>query len=317
MDRLQPAIEVDRVVANPVRKRGVASLVLSALLLLTTTFLVAQPSQAEIIAYDPFNQNVGNISGTASSGGDPKAIWPSDPSVINWEGVSPTGSVRIESGSLHYGSLLTQGNHVLVSHPDVASRAHRSLGATYGSGTNLWLSFLMQGTMENENQGLTLSFFNDATSAPKLFIGQIKSTKTGKPYYGIQDARTGTPSQEAFSSDNEAVRLAVHLFVVHLYTPSDTSKQSTVTLYFDPDASSLGSEAPTGAKVATLTLDRISNHRDLSFNQIRIVNDGRGPVRFDEFRMNATIPEPSSLVLSFLLLGLGAVFGWRRRRRAA
>jgi hypothetical protein len=328
MDRLQPATRVDRVKADSIPKRTWASPVLMAAMLLIILPFVSRTSQAEMIAYDPFNQRVGTISGTASSGGDPEAIWPSGD---KWQDQKKHATV--EAGSLPYQTLLTQGNHAQVSG---ASSAFRLLGKTHGAGTNLWLSFLMQQQQQEpateiKPQGIQLSFFQDNTNTntPKLFIGHLYNKQ---PYYAIKDERTTAYPTDWNGGTTANVNNNVHFFVVHLNIPPDASEESTststLTLWVDPDMSSLGTGVePKGGAKATLELAWSNGGRDLSFNRIRLYNEGTSTVLFDEFRMgdtwadvsptNATVPEPSSLVLSFLLLGLGAVFGWRRRRRAA
>src|SRR4051794_26466590 len=80
---------------------------------------LALPASASLLAYDPFNQPVGAISGTASSGGG--AVWP---------GNGPwNGGGTISAGSLSYGSLLTSGNE---ANYDAVANASRALGATFG-----------------------------------------------------------------------------------------------------------------------------------------------------------------------------------------
>jgi len=305
--QIQPVGSVDCARANPIQQPSRTSLLRSAAILAAIWILAPRTSVADIIAYDPFNQAVGPIVGTASSGGFPPAVWPSGDA---WGGVSPSGSVTIQPGTLTYGPLASQGNHAQATN-NFESRAVRPLGASRGSGSNLWLSFLMQGTTENTDEGLSLW----SATKGKIFIGHIDGSWAADGYYGIKDATSGL----AGSSVSTAVDANTHFFAVHLNITSGTS---TFTLYFDPDFSSLGNgSAPTGGASVTLT-----TANPMDFDRIRISTIGT-TVMFDEFRMGATwadvspttaaVPEPSSLVLSFVLLGVATVLGWRRRKPAA
>lgn len=312
-DRLQPVRTADRTAAASRSKCGWRFPLRRAALFLTISLLLSQAARAAIIAYDPFNQGVGDINGTASSGGDPKAEWQGDG---KWTKVG--GTVTIEPNSLSYGSLITQGNHVKVTN-ESRSYAVRSFNRTYGSGTvpeNVWLSFLMQGTTANKDEGLYL----DLNSKGKLFIGHIHASWANGNAYGIQDLTLVT-APRAFVPDVK-VDTNTHLFVVHL--DNTISGSSTIRLYL-PAASYLGSASPPTTPSASFTTSNA-----ISFDQIRIETEG-STVLFDEFRMGTswadvtpvngpsplpTVPEPSSWVLSCLLLSLGIVFGWRRRRQS-
>jgi hypothetical protein len=307
------------------RQRGWASPSLAtALVLLVLLTLCSHAARAEVIAYDPFNQNVENIdgrniNGTASSGGKPPAAWPVEDPLPKWEGLSTTGRVTIQSESLTYGSSVGQGGHAELTggSADAGAYASRFFGKTYGKGTNLWLSFLMQGTATSVNEGLYLYRGEES----KLFVGHYYRETFKENLYCIEDARVTTFSAGSVETEVDA---GVHFFVVHLNIP-DTSSNPILTLWLDPDVSSLGiGAAPTGDATASLTLAWENGGRDLSFDRIRLYSESDDPVRFDEFRMgdswrdvSPTVPEPSSLVLSCLLLSLGIVFGWRRRKQSA
>jgi len=309
--QIQPAGSVDRARANPIEKPSRSLLLRSAAILSAIWILFPGTSSADIIAYDPFNQAVGPIADTASSGGIPPAVWPGTSPDNDWEGVSPTGSVTIQPGTLTYGPLASQGNHAQATNI-YESRAVRPFVATYPSESNLWLSFLMQGTTANKNEGLSLWL----NTTENIFFGHRYASWANNGYYGIKLATslTGVQVSEARTVDTNT-----HFFVVHLNITGGTS---TFTLYFDPDFSSLGNgSAPTGGASATLTTTNV-----MDFDRIRISTAGT-TVLFDEFRMGDTwadvspttsaVPEPSSLVLSFVLLGVATVLGWRRRKPAA
>lgn len=312
-DRLQPFRTANRAAAASLGKCGWGGPLRPVTLFLTISLLLSQAARAAVIAYDPFNQGVGNINGTASSGGDPEADWQGDG---KWEEVN--ANVTIEPNSLSYGSLVAQGNHVKVTNI-YRSYAVRSFNQTFGSGAepeNVWLSFLMQGTTANKDEGLYL----DLNSKGKLFIGHIYASWANGNAYGIQDL---TPESvlHAFVPDVK-VDTNTHLFVVHL--DNTRSGSSTIRLYL-PAASYLGSTSPPTAPSASFTTSNA-----ISFDRIRIETEG-STVLFDEFRMGTswtdvtpvngpsplpTVPEPSSWVLSCLLVSLGIVFGWRRRRQS-
>lgn len=317
-NRLQPVRTADRAAAASIRQHGWASLSLAtALLLLVLPTLCAHAARAAVIAYDPFNQDVGDIDDTASSGGEPPAAWPVED--LKWGGLSTNGSVTIKSESLTYGSSVGQGGHAELTEgsANAGAYASRFFGKTYGKGTNLWLSFLMQGTATSMNEGLYLYLGEES----KLFVGHYYRKFDDSNQYCIEDARNTSFSAGIVKTEVDA---RPHFFVVHLNIP-DNSSNPILTLWLDPDVSSLGiGAAPTGDATASLTLAWENGGRDLSFDRIRLYSESNVSVGFDEFRMgdswrdvSPTVPEPSSLVLSCLLLSLGIVFGWRRRKQSA
>lgn len=260
-------------------------------------------TQAALIIYDPFNQAVGPMNGTASSGGSPAAVWPTGGQ--NWN--TPTATSQIVSGSLS-GSVLTQGNRAQLG-PENAS-IFRDFGITLGgAGTDLWLSFLITGQSAKNSQ--VISLFNGATE--QLAIGVNGST-----VYGLSVRTNGATT----SAGNPAVSTTIapnnltHFVAVHLELIAGTGN-SIFTVYVDPDPASFGGAGPTGGQSGFYTGN---GAQPFSFNRIRLGEFSAATTSFDEFRVGDTwadvtpVPEPSSAAL--LLLGCLGLAGRRRRVNA-
>ena len=93
--------------------------------------LTATPAAvAQLVAYDPFAQQLGQLNGFASSGSG--AVWPNSPQT--WGPAFGNGGVVV-SGSLAYGPLATAGNlvqmlqDIVAIGSDVYTSGSRSVGS--------------------------------------------------------------------------------------------------------------------------------------------------------------------------------------------
>jgi hypothetical protein len=256
---------------------------------------------AQVIAYDPINQPLGQFNGFASSGAG--ATWPS---ANTWQPFGGNGGV-VSPGSLTYGPLQTAGSHVDFHRFDVATGSIRSMGSNQGGvPKDLWFSILINPGAND--QGMALY---NGTTTEELFVG----TPSGLTNYGLRvdGGFTGGASQTLSVNPTVAADGQTHFFVLHLTLTA--SVPSTATLFVDPDVSSFGNgTAPTGGSTVSFT-----GGFSFPFESLALGNAGPvgTTVSFDEFRMGTTwasvspVPEPSAL----LLAGSGfAAFLVRQRR---
>ena len=132
----------------------------------------AAPASATLLAYDPFNQAVGNITGTASSGGG--ASWPG--------GGTWTGGGTVSAGSLTYGTLTTSGNE---ANYDAVANANRAIGASFGgANSDVWISFLIAANQNDTG----ISLFTGGTEQNFMGAG------AGRARPSASRAPTSTPA---------------------------------------------------------------------------------------------------------------------------
>jgi hypothetical protein len=270
---------------------------------LTALVFTAGVAPAQIIAYDPINQPLGQFNGFASSGAG--ATWPS---ANTWQPFGGNGGV-VSPGSLPYGPLQSAGNHVDFHRFDVVTASIRSMASNQGGAPkDLWFSILMNPGANDQGMGL----YNGATE--ELFVG----TPSGLTNYGLRvdGGFTGGASQTLPVSPTIAADGQTHFFGLHLSLSNNGP--STATLYVDPDISSLGTgAAPTGGSTVSFT-----GGLAFPFESLALGNAGPvgSTVSFDEFRMGTTwasvspVPEPSTLFLAGA--GLTALLVRRRRPTA-
>jgi hypothetical protein len=263
----------------------------------------SHPASAQVVAYDPFNHSAPfQLNGTASSGGG--AVWPS---ANTWQPLSGNGGVT-NPGDLSYGPLQTTGNHADFHRFDVVTASIRSMAANQGGpGRDLWVSMLMNPTGNDQGMGL----YNGSTE--QVFVG----TPGGVTTFGMRLDAGVTGSGAIVLSAAPPVTATGPTHFVGLHLSLTTTGASSVTLYVDPDFSSLGTAAPTGGSTVSYT-----TANPFPFESLALGNAGPvgTTVGFDEFRMGpawadvspVAVPEPSTLVLAGC--GLAAAFGLRRRR---
>ncbi len=267
----------------------------------------AVSAHATLYVYDPFNQAPGALNGTASSGGDPAAVWPTE----NQNYTTVTGTAQVISGSLS-GNILTQGNAAQLQGGASAS-IFRLFGTTLGGpGTDLWISFLITAASGKNSQ--VLSLFNGPNpTGEALAIGVNGSTRLGLSVRtGSGTTTTGNPGvNTSLAPDN-----GTHLIAVHLQLVAGTGN-STFSVFVDPDLSSYGTLAPTGGSSGSFSGN---NSLPFSFDRIRLGTFAASTTTaFDELRIADTwaevspamVPEPAAASLLTLSAGLLA----RRRSR--
>jgi hypothetical protein len=263
---------------------------------------------AQVVGYDPFNQTAPfQLNGTASSGGG--AVWPGG-STNTWTAAFGSNGGSVVNGSLAYGPLQTGGNSAQFTWFSPQNGSLRSLVSNRGGGpSDLWISFLMAGSAAG-NQGLSL-YFGGSFGSENLWLG----TPGGNTYgfrVGPAAAADNTPHTV---STGVAADGGTHFLAAHLVLSGPTTADNSVTLYVDPDFSSLGTgSAPTGGSTVSF-----AGLFSFPFEQVTLENRSgvtADTVRFDEIRIGSTwalvspVPEPSTL---FLVGGGLAAFGIRRR----
>jgi hypothetical protein len=278
----------------------------SSCLTLAIAFAVTRPAAAQLAAYDPFNQQIGSLNGSASSGGG--AVWPNSPQT--WGPAYGNGGV-VQAGSLTYGPLQTAGNLVRMSgFNGELNASFRSLGSDRGgAGNDIWLSFLMAGDSGgNQVLGLYLSGMSVAefgTPGGKVFGMTMAGLATG-----------GTPQTLLADPAVTASTGVSHFIAVHLQLGSGVPTNA-VTMYVDPDFTSLGTgSTPTGG--STVNFNTAVN---FSFNQVVLGNFSgtRSESYFDEIRIGNSwasvspvpVPEPTG----FVACGAAVVILFVARRR--
>jgi hypothetical protein len=274
--------------------------------------LSAGPAAAQVVGYDPFNQTAPfQLNGTASSGGG--AIWPGG-STNTWTTAFGSNGGTVVSGSLAYGPLLTGGNSAQFTWFSPQNGSLRSLVSNRGGGpSDLWISFLMAGSAAG-NQGLSL-YFGGSFGSENLWLG----TPGGNTYGFRVGPAAAADSTTHTVSTGVVAGGTTHFVAAHLVLSGPTTADNSVTMYVDPDFSSLGTgSAPTGGSSVSF-----SGLNSFPFEQVTLENRSgvaADTVRFDEIRIASTwaaaspVPEPSTLLLAGSGLIAAVRFGRFRRR---
>jgi len=268
--------------------------------------LIPATARAQLIAYDPFNQSIGSLNGTASSGGG--AVWPNSPQL--WQpAYPPSNGGSVQTNSLSYGPLATGGGKVSVpGFSGTNNGSYRALGSDRGGGpADLWISFLHAGDSPG---GYILQLANGGT-----LVADFGSP--GGPAYGLRlyNAATGTGTQTVAASPTVTPSFTTHLFAVHLQL-GQTGNANTVAMYLDPDPISLGTAGPTGGSIAVY-----STALDFHFDGVLLaaLTPASGGAFFDEIRIGTNwaavtpVPEPGGF-LTAAGVGVGIARLARRRK---
>jgi hypothetical protein len=264
---------------------------------------------AQVVAYDPINQPLGQFNGNASSGGG--TTWPSSNVWTQFGGVGNSGTVL--AGSLTYGQLQTVGNRVDFQRSDLSinpSGSIRSFGSNQGgAGKDLWISVLMNPN-PGVDQGLAL---HNGIGDRQIMVGTPNTSSN----IGIRlnSGVTGGDFQVLTPSPAVAANGTTRFVALHLSLT--TAVASTITMYVDPDFSSLGTgSAPTGGSTVSYTTANPFPFDSLFFGTS---DPGNMVVSLDEYRMGASwvsvspVPEPSAVLLAGVAGAAGGA--WHRRWR--
>lgn len=254
------------------------------------TTLCTSTAQADLIAYEGFDYEVGSVI----RGGDGGSGWGDV-----WGAERRTERPLIASGSISYPGLQSSGNHLSVGTSGTGyASVFRSLASPITSDQydSVWISFLVaREAGSNSYAAFELAMGNDWL----LGIGDLGGD-------GLSPSSWAAESSDDFQLSDVAVSSSVRMMVAQI----DFVNQRA-NLWIDPLLA--GGQVP-AASASQLSLDIDFD----SFDRIQIYSDGGGMYRFDEIRIGTTfasvaaVPEPSSAVLAGLaLVGLG--YGWRRR----
>jgi hypothetical protein len=219
---------------------------------------------------------------------------------------STTGNSVLAPG-LTFGPLLTEGNRAvaarIIGNPGPAGAA-RSLGSPIGGlGSTVWISFLTDANTENAALALTSGGSLQASAG---------TASGGTNYELILGAGvTGGSSQSIPVSPPLVPNGSSHLIALK-FALTSAGTANNVTMYVNPDSTSLGGAGPTGGSVASY-----ASALPFMFDSVTLQNAATAfnAVGFDEIRIGSTwasvtpVPEPASILL---LLG-PAAWAWRRR----
>lgn len=279
----------------------------TALVIAALGFMYATPAQAAVLAYEGFDYPADDtIVGKTGGTGWGSNAW----TTTGGDGPDVVVSGSLVSTNVTYNSAST-GNHGQVGPGRrVARFLDTSVGGVFDSvgflngagdigvdGTTLYLSFMIQETVGNADGYYELVFNrNDLGDGGR--IGGIGDDQAGANI----NLRTGGTHTSIIPRDT-----GVHLFVVKFDFLSGNDR---VSVYADPT----GSSEP-GVPTTQVTLS------DMSFDGLSFaafVGDTVNKV--DEIRIATTfaeavgVPEPSTVALSFLAIGVAVA---RRSRRTA
>lgn len=239
---------------------------------------------AQLIAYDGFNYTpndpIGGLNGGTGWAGA-------------WVGNSAQFNHIVTSTTLSYGTLQTSGNSVFLAGPRSPEEVQRTFSNAPTTGS------------------VFISWINDATNAGTF--NQLRLQNGGSRFATVGRHNTAAGSNwEIYDGNfNNPVTSSVAMTGIQLAVLELNLTTFAINLYVNP--SSLGGAAP-GTATAT------ANYGSSVFTDtLRFVQDaaGAGP-GFDEVRVGNSfadvtpIPEPSTYAM--ILVGLGAVLLFRRRR---
>lgn len=261
---------------------GVALLSVGALTCSHATLLIQ-----ENFDYTPDQPLGGQAGGTGWSGA--------------WSGSTP--SITVVNPTLGYGDLITDGGHVRLS---ANTDTVRSLARPYGgSGTDIWISFLIDAG--GAGQGVSL-LLGDRELA---FFGTPSGVPTG--HYGALFPFAG---QQAIDLRGSISASGANLMVIRM---NQTGRAPIFKAWLNPDLESLrkgveparatGAGGIVGAEFTYLT-----------FNAIRLARIG-GPsdAQIDELRIathpGALVDIPELATGAMVMGAMGALLVLTRRRR--
>ncbi|MDB6154349.1 MAG: anchor protein [Chthoniobacteraceae bacterium] len=268
---------------------------------------LAPAGNAALLVYEGFNYSAGDLQGNNGGLGWEDAGWNN-----NTNAGTSTTSADVVSGSLGYGSLITNGNSASLANVTTNTAIFRDFATTLGdTAGSIWLSFLIDGTTINCGAGL----FSGGTE--QVFMGTTTaSSPTANQYaarykFGAATNQPITTGADAAPTLGANSNTGVHFMVLQL----DSSGASPIfRAWLDPDQSSLGfGFAPTGGTTAMVS----ANTRDFTSTSFRLGEFSTGTLNIDEIRIGTAwadvspVPEPTAALL--VAVGALGLCGFRRR----
>lgn len=249
------------------------------------------PAQAAATVYESFDYSVGSVAGQNGGTGWSGA----------WTAFGTGSSATVQTGSLAYGDLPTDGNKAYVTTTSGTSGVGRSLETAFSDATTqtIYLSFAFNWDEGTRFFGLQL--LNGSTSVVEF------NKFSGQTNFGIQQNTGGGVT--AISTDTT--------YFVVARIDFNASGNDTVRLYVNP--ASLDTEP--------LTASSTYSTASISFNAIRLSTGftsgsvTTAATAFDEIRIGTSysdvvsaIPEPATASMLVGLAALATVTVGRRRR---
>ncbi len=291
--------------------------------LLATLLLSAGMSHADLIIYEPFDYELGNLQGKTANPGTGLTGTYSD------TGSSPP-DFEVTGTSLSYGSHPTSGgsaSYVDSVGSGTGNVSHAVSTLTTGSGSLagaglladgavLWFSVLQRTTNNTAHDGFAFALATDPLTNNTNF------TATGAQGVGFAISSAGNltarvstgPSTHTNGANIDRFSLAETILIVGKITWGDSS-DTVLDMYLPDTSMNLGSVVSTAsASVDQSAFDTLSFHtrRQGSADPTLITNVGLDEIRFGSTLGDVmVVPEPSSALLG----GLGLLALLRRRRQ--
>lgn len=259
-------------------------------------FLAPQISQGALIASESFSYSAGALSGQSGGTGFSGGWGTQAAATVNATGLTYAG--------LEYsgGSANLNGNGISVFRDLTNSGG--------GSGSNVWLSFLIASPANNAG----ISFFDAGNE--QTFAGRVSGNNINNNFGTLFYNGTGRPlnggSNTGVAMSPSVGNASTHFFILNI---DQTGASPVYKGWLDPDSSSHATgAAPTGGN--TFTYSTATQFFDYTRLRLGVFAGAGGDVNFDELRLGDTwadvspVPEPSV----FLSTLLGGALLLRRKR---
>lgn len=270
--------------------------------------------RAGVLATDGFETyNTGqlaNVSGDAPSGGTGvwNGPWQVDATKLDWVNVVDR-SMTYDNGSVH----VNGGNHAVVLTPNIGGGV-LPLSRQFDdqTGDSLYMSFLLQVPTFTDNEFLQFGFENQSPTPDNNIRISGGIEKEGSPKFFVRE-KTSSSSDKYGEA---LVRTATYFVVLKISKTASNFDQ--VQLFVNPDS---GVEADQLSITSTTSGDvGWGNAKNWLFRTAR-ADDAGEFFYVDQFTLGDTfasvvpVPEPTTGVL--MLLGLGGLMMWPRRKNCA
>ncbi len=293
-------------------------------------FFVAPSAFATLIATEQFNYTAGTAPTSTIVGQTPATghTWDyttgtspttplTDDGVINSTSLTPTGPYTLPDAFATSGGSYSYGGKQATYLLPIGARS---------AGTTLYYSMLLQVSditgLTTTTGGIIAGFSNLASGSmvnpPTSISALFAEAGADAGTFRLSVERNATPTSTNYSSE---IPLGNTVFVVVAHQIVSSTNNDVVSLWINPDVSTLGATPPTP------TIQGVSTGGDanLSTGSFILYQRGSNPAQFgntgvtaDEIRIgttwaDVTLPEPASV--GFVVIGLAAMARRRNTRR--